>query len=374
MRQLKLGVGVLALLALAVFTATGDGQTDQLCTVERWQSVMAGESTFCMMEGIHDETVTTIGMDLDRNLLLTGGDDGAIKFWNYSTGELIRVLETDSPVWWIDLQPEGAVCFVTAHDDGTIKMWNTDTGELMNDWVGHDEAVYFAFFTDKRNIMTGSCGENGPAYCAMGEYKSWNLQGDETDFNQASAGWAWWGDVNPNGSGTWATSSCAVRSLLEYCERGEILIWDDENNFKRTVINSDTIISGDYSPDGQYIVGGTFFGIRQDTSPQLVLLDANTGQFKRSVQWAHTRSINMVKFHPDGEFLASASSDMHLKLWSVPDMKNIADQKLIGNNLRAVNFSPDGGLIFAGTCRQLSNFVCQSGDLYMFNTNAMMNE
>ena len=372
MNLFKTRFAVLFSLGLIFFVATTTAEQDQACSSARLQAVSNGAASFCVFSG-HTDTVTSIASDSQRNLLVTGSDDGSIRFWSLETGGLLRTLDGKAgPVWSVYLQPGGDL-FVSAHDDGSIKLWNLDTGALMGGWQAHDEAVYYAFFANDSVIVSGSCSELGIAYCARGDYKKWTIEGDLIIHDNASFGWSWWGNVNPQKNGTWASTSCAQRSLLEYCQRGELLLWNSENKFQRVVVNSDTLLTGDYSPDGRHIVTGTFFGIRPDTTAKLIVFNAQSGAVEQTIENAHALSVNMVKYSPTGELFASGSADGTVKLWDATSGTQLSMFEPNAASVRSLTFSKDGNLLYVGTCRSLNNFVCSGGDVYVYSVGGVTN-
>ncbi|HVC94105.1 MAG TPA: hypothetical protein VND64_10470, partial [Pirellulales bacterium] len=59
----------------------------------------------------------------------------------------------------------------------------------------------------------------------------------------------------------------------------------------------------------------------------------------------HSATVHRAVFSPDGSYIASASDDKNVRIWSVPDGKPIAE--LVGHKDRvwSVAFSPDGKLV-----------------------------
>jgi WD40 repeat protein len=354
------------LFAVAINTTSVYG-TDHTCSSGIFTSLYSESSGYGAIEAAHKSTVTDFAFDCSRQILLTVADDGFIRIWSLETGVLIMEIDGEGgEIWNIDLQPDGP-CFATSHQDGTVKLWNLDTGELMNSWQAHREAAYYVFWIDSETVRSGSCVE-AFQYCEHGQTRKWNLKGELLESENTSQGWSWWGDLAPDNS-TWASTSCADRDLNSYCLKGEVLIWNNETGERtRLATDSDTIIYGDYSPDSKTIVVSTFFFIRPDTSPQIILFDAATGRQIWKIEDAHTYSVNMVKFHPNGRLFASASFDGTVKLWTSSG-NLIKTLNVPADNIRSLRFHPQDDLLFVGTCLQITSTGCTQGDILIHDVN-----
>jgi WD40 repeat protein len=112
-----------------------------------------------------------------------------------------------------------------------------------------------------------------------------------------------------------------------------------------------------FSPDGKSLATGDCIKAsnRACVEGQLMLWDAHSGQPLRAPLIGHTGWVTSVAFHPNGQVLASASSDGTVQLW------NPLTGQRIGNALHghtsavsAVAFSPDGKMLaFAGADRMI---------------------
>jgi WD40 repeat protein len=92
-----------------------------------------------------------------------------------------------------------------------------------------------------------------------------------------------------------------------------------------------------FSPDGQLVASAS-------SDRTVRLWDAKTGAARRTLE-GHSDSVKAVAFSPDGQLVASASYDRTVRLW---DAKTGAVRRTLeghSNWVNAVVFSPDGQLV-----------------------------
>jgi len=72
----------------------------------------------------------------DGQILISGGLDNQVKWWNVQTGQGLRTQSHNGWVWWVDCSPDGqAVASCSA--DQTIRLWDLYTGKLIKTLHGH---------------------------------------------------------------------------------------------------------------------------------------------------------------------------------------------------------------------------------------------
>jgi dipeptidyl aminopeptidase/acylaminoacyl peptidase len=92
-----------------------------------------------------------------------------------------------------------------------------------------------------------------------------------------------------------------------------------------------------FSPDGQLVASAS-------SDRTVRLWDAKTGAARRTLE-GHSDSVKAVAFSPDGQLVASASGDRTVRLW---DAKTGAARRTFEGHFGRVNvvvFSPDGQLV-----------------------------
>ncbi|HEX8185347.1 MAG TPA: WD40 repeat domain-containing protein, partial [Blastocatellia bacterium] len=120
--------------------------------------------------------------------------------------------------------------------------------------------------------------------------------------------------------------------------------------------HSDTIRVIVFSPDGNTIASGS-------TDKTIRLWNAGDGKLIRTIE-GHFDSITSLAFHPDGTKLVSGSLDKTVKLWDANTgrlIRSFTDHDLA---VDAVAFSPDGKIIASASEDKTVNLIdANSGEL-----------
>jgi hypothetical protein len=109
-----------------------------------------------------------------------------------------------------------------------------------------------------------------------------------------------------------------------------------------------------FSPDGQLLASGS-----SDTT--IKLRDVATGREIRTFS-GHTGEVTGVVFSPDGTLLASGSLDKTVKLWDVATGREIRTFSGHSSVVGSIAFAPDGTTLASGVCMKF-----QEGDVNILN-------
>ncbi|HWX90280.1 MAG TPA: hypothetical protein VNY75_08240, partial [Rhizomicrobium sp.] len=74
--------------------------------------------------------VWTIAFTPDNKVLLSGGADGRIRFWDVASGQLMRSVHGHrADVWSLVVAPDGKLV-ASGGEDGSVALWEMPSGQL----------------------------------------------------------------------------------------------------------------------------------------------------------------------------------------------------------------------------------------------------
>ena len=111
----------------------------------------------------HKDSVKSVAMSADGQMLASGSSDKTIKLWNLKTGDLLRILTGhrtltghEDYVWSVAISVDGQM-LASGSSDKTIKLWNLKTGDLLRTLTEHGNSVQsVAMSADGQTLASGS--------------------------------------------------------------------------------------------------------------------------------------------------------------------------------------------------------------------------
>ncbi|KAL5504957.1 hypothetical protein ACEPAH_7620 [Sanghuangporus vaninii] len=257
--------------------------------------------------------VRAVAYSRDGLHIASGQQDGTICIRDPQTGNLDGPpLRTHTAqITSVVFSSDGKLIASSSHDS-TIQICDVETGAPAHDPIILDAfATSIAFAADGKRLASGS--DDGSIY--IWDIETGSLLGKlENDRNGAS-------------------------------ESKVVQVWDTESGQPvggPLEGHTNWVVSLAYSPDGKYIVSGSY-------DKTVRIWDAATGDLFYEPLTGHTDYVNSVAVSPEGDVVVSASSDRTIRVWDA------RSGKLIGKPLKGhtgwimgVAFSPDGKHIISG--------------------------
>ena len=149
--------GKTALLGSSV-AFSPDGKTALLGSNDKtvkWWDLSTGNVIKILKE--HSDDVESVTFSPDGKIVLSENDDKTVKWLDLSTGRIIKILEGHSDdVESVAFSPDGKTALSGSWDD-TLKLWNLATGRVIKTLEGHSSSVFsVAFSPDGKTALSGS--------------------------------------------------------------------------------------------------------------------------------------------------------------------------------------------------------------------------
>lgn len=275
------------------------------------------------LEQTEDKTKQAGGRQIDKRLtskpsqthlttenslpkILSSGGDAEIKLWAES-GVLLRSIATHKlSVHCADWRPCGQF-FASASADYSVKIWRAD-GALVRTLAGHGDAVWQVRYSpDGQRLVSVSSDRTVRLWSHKGNLlKTWS---DHTDT-------VWHANFSPDG-----------QYVISASEDNTLRLWHVEHDLVQTIKGPTGGQLGSplgglwcvtFDPQGRFVAAGGADGVIRLWS---VIPDKQIGQMRLApnptLLRGHRDWTRSVCFSPDGQFLASASDDGSIRLWSM---------------------------------------------------------
>ena len=290
--------------------------------------------------------VNSVAFSPDGFTLASGGADGIVRLWDTGTGGQIRTFSGHfAAVTSVAFSPDG-LTLASGSWDNTIILWDVQTGEQKGNPIAHDAPIFSVAFSpaDGSLLAFGAQDTRVILWNLSAEGERLSFEGHESAVNAIA--------FSSNGA-----------KLASGAEDGTVIIWDAGTGFRLHTFNessgghTDPVFSVAFSPatdtflasgsaDNTIILwnvaddaigdtlngNSTVFSVAfspvgllatgsQDGAVSLWQLADLTSREPQTMLFGHHDTVNSLGFSPNGETLASASSDGTIVLW---DMSIIA--------------------------------------------------
>ncbi|MDY6805065.1 MAG: hypothetical protein SXA11_14835 [Cyanobacteriota bacterium] len=277
----------------------------------------------------HNSPVHRVAFSPKRDLIVTGAEDGTVKF-SKSDGTAITMKKHSDRINDIAFSPNGNL-IATAGFDGIVNLWNAD-GSLFKPLEGHQEhKVYSVAFSPNGELIATASRDR--------TVKLWKSE-DGSLFKTLT------GHEKNVSSVTFSRDGSLIASAGS---DNKAIIWKPDGSLIRILEGHSSSIYGiAFSSDGKFIATASADQTIKLWEPDGNLVDTFEG---------HTDVVYNAVFSPKGNLIASVSQDYTLKLWKNNTLADTFD----GYHCRRIAFSPKGDSIA---------LACYDWKFYLLDSNA----
>jgi WD40 repeat protein len=271
------------------------------------QGVMLHDVNFTYSDLSHCVFTETLGNNLwaafspNGQLLATCDTDCNVRVWEVRSGQLLLICRGHiNWVRFVVFSPDGKT-LASCGADCTVKLWNVQDGVCIKTFIGHEHEVFAVAYSPDGQQLASASGDR--------TVKLWDVRGGHClNTLTGHANWVRSVAFSPNGkllASSGADHTIRLWDMLQVRNQEERA---DQEQGKR----------GEENPTSKILTG-------------------------------HAGWVRCIAFSPDGEVLASASSDRTLKLWDYETGDCLRTYTGHQSSVYSIAFSSAGDLIVSGS-------------------------
>ncbi len=290
----------------AAFTSTGD--TLASASADNSIGIWDMSAQPSLTRSLSGNLGQIYGLDFspDDSLLAAGGQTG-VKVWDWQKAKQVIAMtgEHEEPVVCLEFSPDGEI-LASGGMDSKIILWDVSTGEMIGEPLAkHQSTVNDLAFSPSGEILVSvGCSSADSQYCERGEMIIWDLNGQQISSQTLMI----------HGHNIWALAFSPDGEIIATGSADEtIQLWDAVSGepVGDPILGHETgVTSLAFSPDGDVLASGGIDAV-------ILLTDLASRQRIGPPLTSHQDSVNSLTFSPDGKTLVSSSHDSNIISWTL---------------------------------------------------------
>ena len=281
----------------------------------------------------HENSVLVVAVFPDGRRMVTGSMDRTLRLWDLKEGIVLKKMEGhQDTVRSVTVSRDGQL-IASGDDNGEIIAWNGDTGESLIQAVKvHSSWIRSLDFSPDGTVLASGSADKTTELWGT---KTWQVQGDPISCGGNSNGIIFCIRFSPSGE------------FLAISTDGDIQVWNPWT--KKCIAKFKAAINGAYNYSLAWMPDGTRL-FSSGSGPDPTIREWDTSTWKQvGDPWAgHANHINTIAINSNGALVTSTSDDHQVRLWRLSDRRAIVIFKDV-NEVYCAAFSTDSTKIFSGS-------------------------
>ncbi|MDJ0596122.1 MAG: NB-ARC domain-containing protein [Pleurocapsa sp. MO_226.B13] len=280
------------------------------------------------------ESILSVAVSPDGQLLGTGDVNGQIRLWQMPSGKpLLTIKGHDNWIRSVTFSPDGQI-LASGSYDRTLKLWDINNANCIRTYTGHNHGVASVAFSPDGQILASGSYDRTLKLWSVSNGKGLRTFAEHTDWVNSVA---------------FSSNNKILASGSADCT---IKLWDIGNGkcLKTYTGHNHGISSVAFSPIPINQVEGVILATGS-ADCTIKLWSLRSDRCIKTLK-GHREWINSIAFSHDGRILASGSADHTVKLWDV--RSGVCLQTCIGhsNAVWSVAFHLQNQIIISGSFDQ----------------------
>jgi WD40 repeat protein len=271
-----------------------------------------------------NEGVKSVAFSPDGKIIASGGYDKTIKLWDITTGQVIKTLSSqNNSIYEIKFSPNSKI-LASRSNNNIIQLWDVTTGKVIKNLSDHTDLVNSIVFSPDGKILASASSDTTIKFWDVATGKAIKTLTGHVDTVNSIA-------FSPDGN-----------LIASGSDDKTIKLWDVTTGKAKTFLgNNSPVTSVAFSPDSNMIVSGNY----ENT---IKIWDVTTAKATHTLH-GHEGSVKSVTFSPDGNLIASSGDDNKIKLWDFSKNQDIKTLNGHESQINTIGFSPDSKIIASGS-------------------------